>query len=98
MLLVALSLLQDVFKLAEQLVGRACYVGWPYLEEAMVWAVSDGRSSFYQESSVEPQGGGRGRGGGAGRAAGRREWIVESVLSEVDSKKWREEVATVTRQ
>ena len=29
--------------LANELVGKTCYVGWPYLVEAKVWGLSDGQ-------------------------------------------------------
>ena len=34
--------MQDLHKLAGELVGNHCYVGWPYLAESKVHAVSDG--------------------------------------------------------
>ena len=32
------------------MVGDVCYVGWPYLVEAKVYALSDGKTKYYQDS------------------------------------------------
>ncbi len=36
--------------MAQELVGRTLYVGWPYLAEAKVCAVSDGREKYHDVS------------------------------------------------
>ena len=42
--------LQDLLKLAKELIGKPIYVGWPYLTEAMVHSISDGAVQYYQVS------------------------------------------------
>lgn len=42
---------QDCYSLAQELVGRTLYVGWPYLAEAKVCAVSDGREKYHDVSN-----------------------------------------------
>ena len=45
---------QDLLQLAKELIGKTIYVGWPYLNEAMV---HDGAVQYYQvrESNSTPQ-------------------------------------------
>ena len=40
---------QDTYKLAKHLVGKICYVEWPYLVEAKVVAISDGKTKYYHD-------------------------------------------------
>ena len=35
--------------LANELVGKTCYVGWPYLVEAKVWGLSDGQHWYVRD-------------------------------------------------
>ena len=44
-----LSISQDLYKLANDLIGSQCYVGWPYLTEAKVHALSDGKTKYYAD-------------------------------------------------
>ena len=48
---------QDLLQLAKELIGKTIYVGWPYLNEAMVHSISDGAVQYYQvrESNSIPQ-------------------------------------------
>lgn len=39
---------QDLLQLAKELIGKTIYVGWPYLNEAMVHSISDGAVQYYQ--------------------------------------------------
>ena len=32
---------QDIYKYAREMIGQMIYVGWPYLTEAYLWALSD---------------------------------------------------------
>ena len=41
---------QDLLQLAKELIGKTIYVGWPYLNEAMVHSISDGAVQYYQVS------------------------------------------------
>ena len=38
--------------MAQELVGKTLFVDWPYLVEAKVCAVSDGREKYFHASSV----------------------------------------------
>ena len=40
--------MQNLQKLAEDLIGQIVYVGWPYLTEAMVHSISDGKVQYYK--------------------------------------------------
>ena len=40
---------QKLYNLATELVGLQCYVGWPYLAEAKVHAVSDRTTKYYAD-------------------------------------------------
>ena len=43
---------QDLLQLAKELIGKTIYVGWPYLNEAMVHSISDGAVQYYQVREV----------------------------------------------
>ena len=35
---------QNIKDLAEEMIGKTCYVGWPYLVEAKVLSLSDSKT------------------------------------------------------
>lgn len=77
-----LLIIQDTYKLAKLLVGKLRYVGWPYLVEAKIHAISDGKTKYYQDSSHHKS----------------RVKIVEHVMSESEIKKWKEDEKVIYRR
>ena len=75
-------IIQDMYKLAKLVVGKVRYVGWPYLVEAKVHAIGDGKTKYYQDSGSHKS----------------RAKIVEHVMSEKEMKQWREDETAIHRQ
>lgn len=68
--------------LAQDLIGKTCYVGWPYMVEAKVWGVSDEVTS-YQCSDA---------------GNGKRLKIVDITMSPEEVKLWKETAFSVMKE
>ena len=64
--------------MAERLVGQRCYVGWPFLVEAMVTRVADGMFEYRRNANAT--GGGGKRGGGPG--------VIREPMENYEVKAW----------
>jgi hypothetical protein len=51
---------KDILEISKELLGKICYVKWPYLTEGRVWALSDGQYTYFDEKrKYDIRGGGR---------------------------------------
>ena len=81
---------QTASELAERLVGRRCYVGWPFLIEAMVTRVVDGLFSYRRVGGDAPPRDRKSGGAGAGR-------VVREPMEPYEVKAWPSNVEALER-